>query len=141
MAAGTGSLLGGGTTFAFSSGGVGTIVSMDPEEESIAAVDDTSLATSAAQFAAQAIPGKRRETSEMSGVSVFDPDTVPALGTVVTGTLTYLPRTGQTVGAVRAGTGFLTKRKVTSIENDARILLNWSFQFDGKTGPTYTAGS
>ncbi len=138
MAAGSGSLLGNGTTLVFSAGGVGVVVSLDPEEESVASVPDDSLATVGHH---EVIPGKLITAGEMSGVSVFNPDDVPALGTVVTATLTYVPRTGQTVGAVRAGTGFLTKRKVTAIENDSRILLNWSFQFNGKTDPTYTAGS
>ena len=138
MAAGSGSLLGNGTTLGFSAGGVGTVVSIEPEEESIVAVPDDSLATTTSH---QVLPGKLTTIGEMSGVSVFNPDDVPALKTVVTATLTYPPRTGQTVGAVRAGTGFLTKRKTTAIENDTRVLLEWSFQFDGKTGPSYTAGS
>lgn len=138
MATGSGSLLGNGTTLTFSSGGVGYIVSIDPEEESIVAIPDDAINTTNTH---QVIPGKLTTVGEMSGVSIFNPDDVPALKTVVNATLTYVPRTGQTNGAVRAGSGFLTKRKVTSIENDVRVLLNWSFQWDGKTGPSYTAGS
>jgi hypothetical protein len=138
MAAGTGSLLGNGTTFALSSGSVGTIISISPEEESIVAVPDDDLSTSTNH---QKKPGQLTEIGEMELVCVFNPDSVPALKTVVTGTLTFAPRTGQTNGAVRAGTGFIAKRKVQSIENDVRIVVNISFQFDGKTGPTYTAGT
>lgn len=138
MAAGTGSLIPNGTTFTFSAGGVGTVVSITPEEESIATIPDDNLATAGHH---EVLPGKLITVTEMSGVSVFNPDDVPALGAIVTATLTYPPRTGQTNGAVRAGTGFLTKRQVTEIENDTRVLLNWSFQFNGKTDPTYTAGT
>jgi hypothetical protein len=138
MAAGTGSLLGNAATFALSSGSVGLIVSIDPEEETIEAIPDDDLSITGNH---QKKPGLLTMIGEMQLVCVFNPDSVPAKGTVVTGTLTYAPRTGQTNGAVRAGTGFVVKRKVQSIENDTRVLINIAFQFDGKTGPTYTAGT
>lgn len=138
MASGTGSLLGNGTTLTLSSGSVGTVISIDPEEESIVSVPDDDLSTATNH---KKLPGKLTEIGEMNIVAVFNPDAVPALKTISTATLTYQPRTGQTTGAVRAGTGYISKRKVTSIENDTRVMINLSFQFDGGTGPTYTAGS
>jgi len=140
MAAGTGSILGNGTTFVLTSpaGSVGLIVSLDPEEESIVDVPDDSLATTGEH---ELIPGKLTAITPMKGVSVFDPDAVPAKGAVVTGTVTYPVRTGQTVGGTRAGTGYINRRKVTAIENDTRVLVEWDFQWDGKTGPAYTSGS
>lgn len=138
MAAGTGSLLGNGATFVLSSGSVGLVVSIKPEKEALAVIDDNDLSVTGNK---KKKPGLLTDIGEMQLVCVFNPDSVPAKGTVLTGTLTYAARTGQTNGGVRAGTGFVFEREVQSIENDTRVLINISWQFDGNTGPTYTAGT
>lgn len=140
MAAGTGSLLGNGTTFVLSSGSVGTIVDMDLPEEVIAIINDDSLATTNQH---EVIGGKLAEIGQLTGTVVFNPDSMPPISrTPVTGTVTFQPRTGQTVGATLAGSGFVFRRKPTSVENEARILCEFGFQFDGKASElAYTAGS
>jgi hypothetical protein len=140
MAAGTGPILGNGTTFVLTSpsGTVGLIVSIDPEEESITDVPDDNLATVDVH---ELIPGKLTSITPMKLVCVFDPDSVPPTKTLYTGTVTYPVRTGQTVPGTRFGTGYINRRKVTSIENDTRVLVELDFQWDGKTGPSYTPGS
>jgi hypothetical protein len=138
MAAGTGSLLGNGTTIVLSTGAIGLVVSIRPEKESLPVIPDDDLSVTGNH---QCIPGKLTTIGDTQLVAVFNPDSVPAKGTVVTFTQTYAPRTGQTSGAVRAGTGFIFEREVQEIANDTRVLINLSFQFDGKTGPTYASGT
>jgi hypothetical protein len=138
MAAGTGSLLGNTTTFALSSGSVGTILSMKPGKQSIAVIPDDGLATTSNH---QVKPGLLT-TYDMDELTVvFNPDSIPTKGSVVTGTVTFAPRTGQTVGATKAGTGFVCGFEEQEIANDTRIVATVNWQFDGKTGPTYTAGT
>jgi hypothetical protein len=140
MASGTGSLLGNGTTFVLSAGSVGTIVDMDLPEEVIAIINDDSLAVTTQH---ELIGGKLTEVGQMTGNVIFNPDSMPPISrTSVTGTITFQPRTGQTTGATLAGTGFVFRRKPTSVENESRIMCEFGFQFDGKTTElAYTAGS
>lgn len=139
MAAGSGSLRGNGTTFVLSSGAVGTIVDFEPGEESLAVIDDDGIAQTGAH---QSIFGLRPKLGPDKLMAVFNPDALPTMdGTPLTGTLTFAPRTGQTVGATRAGTGAIISRKIGKLAIDERVLMEVSFQQDGKTGPTYTSGS
>ena len=132
-------MLGNGATFVLSSGSVGTVISLDPPEETLIDVPDDNLGTTDQH---EFVPGEVAETTPLSGVAVFEGGTLPALGgTPVTGTLTYPLGTGQATGANYAGTGYFNRRKVTELTLDGRVLLEFAFKYDGKTGPTYTAGS
>ncbi len=151
MAAGTGSLIGNGTTFTVTgtNATVGTIISIDPPEESVEAIPDDYLGVIDYH---EMIPGLVVHLSSMRITAIFNPDTnaandaasprvLPALGIVTTGTMTFRPRSGQTVGATYIGTGFLSKRKASELATDQRVTNELDWQFDGKTGPAYTAGS
>lgn len=135
------SLLGNGTTFVISSPSVtiGSVVSIQPGEQSIAEIDDDSLAVSGDS---ELIFGKLRKNGSVELTCIFDPDEVPVVSpTPSTGTLTYPPKSGQTNGATRAGTGAVTSVAESPIENDTRLLVTIRFTWDGKTGPTRTDGS
>lgn len=133
------SLLGNGTTLVLSSGSVGTIVSLDPPEETLEMVPDDVLTTTVDH---ELIPGKLKTIGPLTGMAVFNPSSMPPMaGAVVTATITFPLDVGQSVAATYAGTAFITRRKPSAIELDTRILLEFSLQFDGKTGPVYSAGS
>lgn len=150
MAAGTGSLYGNGATFALSSGAVDTIISITPGRESISVIPDVYLGM---VDASESIPGLVATYEPVTINCIANPDTLPsttagigatnppALGKVVTGTLTFRPRTGQTSGGTLAGTGFLTERQLSPLETDQRVTIEYVWQWDGKTGPAYTAGT
>lgn len=131
-------MLGNGATFTLNTGSVGTIISLDPPEETIGEVNDDSLGTTDFH---EFVAAKVADTSPLTGVAVFNGGTLPSLGTQLTGTITYPLGTGQTTGATFAGTGFFTRRKIGELALDSRVVLEFSFRFDGKTGPAYTAGS
>lgn len=151
MAAGTGSLYGNGSTFTVTGTGatVGTIIEIDPPEETVEDIPDDYLGVIGYH---ELIPGLVARVGSMMIRSIVDidvlaandvasPQVLPALGIVTTGTLTFRPQTGQTVGATYIGTGYLKRRKVTPLQTDARVEVEYEFQFDGKTGPAYTAGT
>jgi len=151
MAAGTGSLYGNGSTFTVTgtNATVATIISIDPPEESVVDIPDDYLGVAAYH---EMMPGIVASVGKMTIRSIVDidvlaandaasPQVLPAVGIVSTGTLTFRPQTGQTVGATYIGTGYLSRRKVTELATDTRVEIEYDWQFDGKTGPAYTAGT
>lgn len=151
MAAGSGSLYGNGSTFTVTgtNATVATIISIDPPEETVVDIPDDYLAVASYH---ELLPGLVISLGKMTIRSIIDIDTLaandaaspqvlPALGVVSTGTLTFRPQTGQTAGATWIGTGYLSRRKVTALEVDTRVEIEYDWQFDGKTGPAYTAGT
>ena len=151
MAEGTGSLIGNGTTFTVTgtNATVGTVIAITPPEESVDDIDDDYLGVTDYH---EMTPGLVAHLGKMQITSIFNPDAVaandaasphvlPALGIVTTGTLTFLARAGQTTGATLIGTGYLSKRGASELATDQRVTNQLDWQFDGKTGPAYTAGS
>lgn len=149
MAAGSGSVYGNGSTFTLAAGAVATIISIDPPEESVDDIPDDYLAVAGYH---EMIPGLVAHIGKMRITSLLDLDDLaasaidvgsqaPTLAKVTTGTLTFRPQTGQTTGATYIGTGYLSRRKVSELVVDGRVTIEYDWQFDGKTGPTYTAGS
>lgn len=151
MAAGTGSLLGNGSTFTVTGTGatVATIISIDPPEETVDDIVDDYLGVVAYH---EMIPGIVAHLGKMRITSIVDidviaandvavPPVLPAIGIVTTGTLTFRPQTGQSAGATLIGTGYLSKRKISELATDQRVTVEYDWQFDGKTGPAYTAGT
>ena len=67
----------------------------------------------------------------------------PITGAAETVTVTFPLRSGETTNATLAGTGFMTRDKGADIElNSASVMEGeGTIKWDGKTGPTYTAGS
>lgn len=150
MAAGTGSLYGNGSTFTVTgtNATVGTIISIDPAEETVDDIPDDYLGVASYH---EMIPGLVVRLGKLTIRAIVDidvlaandaasPQVLPALGIVATGTLTFRPQTGQTSGATQIGTGYLSRRKVTPLEVDTRVEVEYDWQWDGKTGPAYTAG-
>jgi len=135
------SLLGNGTTIALTAPAVtiGAIISIQPGGQSIEAIDDDSLAVTGDH---EFIFGKLRMNGPEILTGIFDPDDVPiASPTPSTITLTYPPKSGQTNGATKAGTGALVRVDPSPIENDVRLLVEIELHWDGKTGPTRTDGA
>lgn len=56
-------------------------------------------------------------------------------------TITYPLKSGEGTAATLAGTGFLISSSGPSVENGTIMRGSATVKWDGKTGPTYTAGS
>jgi hypothetical protein len=151
MAAGSGSMYGNGATFTVTgtNATVGTIISIKPGAESVDDIPDDYLGVVDQH---EMIPGLVVHQGKYRISAIFNPDTIaandvasphviPALGIVSTGTLTFRARTGQTSGATLIGTGYLSNREVSELATDQRVTIDFDWQFDGKTGPAYTAGT
>ena len=65
----------------------------------------------------------------------------PIAGAAETITITYPIKAGQTAGGTLAGTGFLIEATGPDCVNGELMSNTFMVQWDGKTGPTYTAGS
>ena len=66
--------------------------------------------------------------------------TIP-VGTVGTITITFPKLTGEAVSAVLTGTGYITDATLPPLAPGQRLMTNFNFVFDGKTGPIYTAAT
>ena len=86
---------------------------------------------------------------DLVAIDAFDVDVLfeavtglPATGTVETATITYpLQSSGATTAANSAGTAFITSRKWPDLQTNNEMVGTISIQFDGATGPTFTAAS
>lgn len=65
----------------------------------------------------------------------------PIAGAAETITITYPLKSGEATAATLVGTGFLTRSKGPDLENSNLMRGEYTVKWDGKTGPTYTAGS
>jgi hypothetical protein len=67
----------------------------------------------------------------------------PVAGAPETVTITYPLRAAQTVAGTLAGTAFVTQAKGgdITVDPDGVMVGEFMLQWDGLTGPTYTAGS
>lgn len=65
----------------------------------------------------------------------------PPIGTVGTITLTLPTQPGQSTPARYTGTGYIKRREVSELSAGTRLMEAITVQFDGKTGPTYTAAT
>jgi hypothetical protein len=78
---------------------------------------------------------------EVQVTAVFELDDDPIAPTGVVDTITItLPSAGAT-GGVLTGTGYVTSCTLPSIEIGGLLEQQFTFTFDGVTGPTYTAGT
>lgn len=122
---------GNGTTFALgTTGAIGNVRKVNGREASLGSLDDSHLGTSGSMTF---IPDDLTDEGEITFEVEFD-ETIaePSCGQVETATLTY-PST-----ATEIGTGFLTKVKKPTLENGSIQVMELTFKFDGKTGPTFT---
>lgn len=71
----------------------------------------------------------------------FDPDAQPPISdSAETLTITFPNPSGGTSGATLEGTGFVTEWAFTSPLED-KMTASFTWQWDGKTGPTWTASA
>jgi len=72
----------------------------------------------------------------------FDPDDIPPLGVVETGTLTWPTPAGGSSGATLIGTGSITSRNFDGNSGDEEeVTGEITFTFDGNTGPTFSSST
>ena len=121
------------------SGFTGTVQTISGIEHTREALDVTPL--DAADFE-EVDPAPLRSPGSVDVVYFYDSSNeAPLSGDAGTVTLTFPLKSGQTTAATLSGTGFLTRAAVTELNNTAKTMGEITVQWDGKTGPTYTAGS
>ncbi len=92
------------------------------------------------------VPADLIGSNEFTGIYEFDQsaDVQPPIDQPPeTITITYQKKTGEATAATLAGTGYIIRRKGPDIEVNATDIMQGEVDivFDGKTGPTYTAGT
>ena len=88
------------------------------------------------------VPGDLTKNGEMTIPILWNTnDTLPAINTVDTLTITWAVRTGQTAAATLAGTCIIKGIEITGHKLGELQEGSITIQFDGYTGPTYTKGS
>ena len=119
---------------------IGRINSMTWPEITMGSIDDSDLSTTVNM---ESIPEDLADPGEFTATLVVDdPTEIPqVLGVVETATITLPLLSGESTAGKITGTGFLTSAGGGSIENNTRFESSITFKFDGKTGPTATAGS
>jgi hypothetical protein len=85
-------------------------------------------------------PGDLKDPGEIECEFQWSADAQPPIGTVETVTITYPLSGAHTVGATLAGTGYICKRKSSALKNNTLLIGNFTFCWDGKTAPVFTAG-
>ncbi len=126
-----------GTTTGFTP----SLVSIECPEEVREALEDTDLAVVGAKTS---VPDHLYEPGESPCVMYWDQSagTFPPIDAdPETITVTFPLKAGEITAATLAGTGFLTRRKGPIVQNGELMRGEFTIKWDGKTGPTYTAGS
>lgn len=118
--------------------------SMTPPEQPINALPVSTLATSGFR---EYNPGKLKEPGQQEFVILHDVDLMPTIdagkGVADTLTITYPLKSGQITNATTVGTGFIVDYQLNEFnaDDDEPQLGTLVWQWDGKTGPTHTAGA
>lgn len=132
---------GNGAIITFTSGSFSALVtSIEPGAKSREALDASHLATSGD---AEMIPGDLWRHDVWTINCLGDPTSTAKMEPpTANDTLTIaLANQGATGAAIYAGTGFVTTIQPPSIANDTILAFSFGWQFDGYTGPTFTADS
>jgi len=117
-------------------GAVGNVRSIGEISQDLEKLETSYLATSTFKTY---MPSDLAEPGEVEFEVEFDTSIdLPACGVVETITITYPMRTGETVAANHAGTGFILKVTMPSLENGAIQVAKVLVAFDGETGPAFT---
>jgi hypothetical protein len=116
------------------------VITVSPGALAVAAIDVSTLATSGTM---EMIPSDLASVGESSATfkwltSGTKPTLPSAAGTI---TLTFPTRTGETTAATMTGTGFITQFQAPSLANGELQVGNVSWQWDGETGPSFTASA
>lgn len=123
------------------SGFTGSIIEMSGSEETRPALKDSHLGTTPRETY---VPDDLYEPGEFTGRYYTDgavsshPSITAAPETC---TKTYPLKSGQSTPATLVGTGFFTRKKHPDVKNNELMAGEFTFKWDGRTGPTYTAGS
>ena len=129
---------GNGLTLSFpTSGFTGQFISADLGEKTLEALLDSHLGTTGNKTYS---PDDLTEPGELTGTLFLNATTAEEdLGQVETCTAT-LPITegSNTTNATLAGTGFLRRYKRANAQNGELMQCEFTFKWDGKTGPTFT---
>ena len=105
----------------------------------VAALDDTALdSTDYKEFVADDLAEIDPITVETYANLALTPPTVGATCTV---TITFPKQPNQTTAATLTGTAIITRFSQPELSVGNRLMSTLEFQFDGKTGPTYTKAS
>ncbi len=105
------------------------------------ALDDTVLATTSRY---SKCPDDLIDTEAFECELLWNPSysVYPPIGSAPeTVTITFPVKSGQSAGGTLAGTAFLTEATGPDLVNGELMSNTFMVQWDGKTGPTYTAGS
>ncbi len=116
------------------------LITISPGTKTLPTIDSSTLATTGTR---EQIPGDINDVASFKATFKWIASTAePALGTVGTCTLTYPALTTVASNAANySGTGFLTSWKQPEMANNTLQVGELEFQFDGDTGPTYTAAA
>ena len=132
-------MTGNGTTFSLSTTTfTADVISIDGNEPTIEALDKSHLGTTGNM---SKCPGDLIDQGSVTIEFFFDPDEIPAIGVVETGTITFPVPAGKATGAILAGTGFITSFKWGPAENNTLMRGTLTFEYDGETGPAWTASA
>lgn len=116
----------------------GAIIEITGLPEEVPVLNKSTLSTSGDE---ELMPGDLTARTPITIRAYADMDNMPPLKTVETTTITYQKKSGQTNGATLAGTGFINSRTGPTNQNNQLCIVEFTFQFDGVTGPTYTDGA
>lgn len=131
-----------GATIAFGTSAYSlTLKEMDLGEEKRDSIEDTGLASTKVTH----VPGDLTDPGEMKIKYYFDQSAASARPACTTApetvTVTFPLKTGETTPANMAGTGMVTRvgrpKLVIGTLMEGEATVRW----DGRTGPTHTAGS
>lgn len=132
---------GAGVTLSFGTTGfTAYFVEVDSGEESRPAIPDDHLASTQKTY----MPGDLAEPGTLTGTYYWDQSfsTFPTTTTVAeTVTETFPLKSGESTNATLAGTGIVTKVTRPKATTGSLMMGSIEVQWDGKTGPTFTAGS
>lgn len=116
------------------------VMNINPGRLSVDSVDVSTLGTTGIE---ERIPGDIAKHSELTADFKFITKEVkPTLPSAAgTGTITYPLRSSETTAATKTGTGFLTGFEEPTLANGQLQVGKLSWQWDGDTGPAFTAAS
>lgn len=110
-------------------------------EQSREALEDTLLSTTGEKTY---IPDDLIEPGQLTCTYYYNQSETafaPIGAAAETITITFPLKSGEGTAATLAGTGFLVNHKSADLQNGELMMGEFTVQFDGKTGPTFTAGS
>lgn len=116
------------------------VISITPGAFTAAPIDVSTLSTSGTR---EMIPNDLATVGESTAtfkwLTAGAKPTLPSVAGTIT--LTYPLRTGETTAATLTGTGFITNLQAPSMANGELQVGTIGWQWDGDTGPTFTASA